>query len=99
MSTSDQTTIRVWAHRIGFWEGISYLMLLGFAMPMKYIWDKPEYVRLVGSAHGLLFVLFMVALVYGLSNKAITLKQAALAFLLSLLPFGTFFLAFDKSVD
>ncbi|MFN5622266.1 MAG: DUF3817 domain-containing protein [Flavobacteriales bacterium] len=99
MSQSEHTSIRKWAHRIGFWEGISYLILLGFAMPMKYIFDKPEYVRSVGSAHGLLFVLFMVVLAYGFANKAITFKQAAFAFLLSLVPFGTFFLTFDKSVD
>lgn len=99
MSQSEHSFIRKWAHRIGFWEGISYLILLGFAMPMKYVFDKPEYVRSVGSAHGLLFVLFMVALAYGCVNKAISFKQAAFAFLLSLIPFGTFFLTFDKSVD
>jgi integral membrane protein len=99
MSTTEQASIRLWAHRIGFWEGISYLILLGIAMPLKYMWDKPEYVRTVGSAHGLLFVMFMLMLTYALANKAISFKQAAFAFLLSLIPFGTFFLSFNKSVD
>jgi integral membrane protein len=99
MTNSQHNTIRRWTHRIGFWEGISYLVLLGAAMPLKYIWGKSEYVRMVGSAHGFLFVLFMVVLTYALINRAISIKQAAFAFLLSLVPFGTFFLSFDKSVD
>jgi hypothetical protein len=41
----------------------------------------------------------MVVLTYALINRAISIKQAAFAFLLSLVPFGTFFLSFDKSVD
>lgn len=99
MNTSEIAGILRWVHRIGFWEGISYLLLLGVAMPLKYIWNHPEYVRMVGSAHGLLFVLFMVVLGYALAIKAITFKQAIYGFLLSLIPFGTFYLSFDKSVD
>jgi integral membrane protein len=99
MSNAEHTSIYQWAHRIAFWEGISYLILLGVAMPLKYVWDQPEYVRTVGSAHGLLFVMFMVVLGYALLIKAISFKQAAFAFALSLIPFGTFFLTFDKSVD
>ena len=33
-------------------EAISFLVLLGIAMPLKYIWDMPEMVRIVGMAHG-----------------------------------------------
>ena len=99
MTNSEHYTIRRWTHRIGFWEGISYLILLVAAMPLKYFWGKAEYVRLVGTAHGFLFVLFMVVLTYAAINRAISFKEATFAFLLSLVPFGTFFLTFDKSVD
>ena len=40
-------------------EGISYLLLLFVAMPMKYMYGMPEAVSIVGSAHGLLFVVFI----------------------------------------
>jgi integral membrane protein len=86
-------------HRIGFWEGISYLLLLFVAMPMKYMMDYPEAVRLVGTLHGFLFVGFMGILFYCLMTKALSLKAVIRAFLLSLIPFGTFFLSFDKSVN
>jgi integral membrane protein len=91
-------TLRL-AHRIGFWEGISYLLLLFVAMPLKYAFDYPDAVRWTGMLHGFLFVGFMTALVYCLATKALSLKAVIHAFFLSLIPFGTFFLSFDKSVN
>ena len=44
---------------IGTWEGISYLLLLFVAMPLKYIWGHPEAVRVVGMAHGILWMAFI----------------------------------------
>jgi integral membrane protein len=99
MSTTTNHKIRQWAHRIGIWEGFSYLILLFIAMPLKYKLDKPEAVRWMGSAHGFLFVLFAVVLLYAWNEKALSLRTILKAFILSLIPFGTFFLAFDKSVD
>ena len=43
-------------------EGWSYLILLFIAMPLKYIFDMPLAVRIVGSAHGLLFVAYVILL-------------------------------------
>ena len=47
---------------VGFLEGWSFLLLLFIAMPMKYIWDNPLWVKYVGMGHGLLFILFIVVL-------------------------------------
>ncbi len=73
-------------------EGYSYLLLLFVAMPLKYIWQMPEYVRIVGLIHGILFVVFVFFIVFLMMMKQLTLKQAFFAFILSLVPFGTFFL-------
>lgn len=43
-------------------EAVSYLILLGIAMPLKYVWGEPLAVRIVGMAHGVLFCLFCAAL-------------------------------------
>ena len=48
---------------IGFGEAISWLLLLGFAMPMKYIWHNPLPVKYVGWIHGLLFISY-IAMAY-----------------------------------
>ena len=90
---------RKFAHRVGVWEGISYLVLLFVAMPLKYGMGYQEAVRLTGSAHGFLFVGFMAVLFYAILTKAITFRKAVWAFVLSLIPFGTFYLSFDKPVD
>lgn len=39
----------------GILEGISCLALFGFAMPMKYVFDNPEFIRPTGMTHGVLF--------------------------------------------
>ncbi|MDQ3034565.1 MAG: DUF3817 domain-containing protein [Myxococcota bacterium] len=77
-------------------EGISYLVLLFVAMPLKYLAGMPLAVRLVGGIHGGLFVLFVIALVHAASANGWTLRRAAIAFVSSLVPFGTF--AFDPSL-
>ena len=47
---------------VGTLEGISFLLLLGVAMPIKYIWGNPVFVKYIGMGHGVLFVLFLVML-------------------------------------
>lgn len=75
---------------IAFIEGISFLVLLGIAMPLKYMMDQPQAVRVVGMAHGVLFIgfcwlLFLVAVEYKWA-----IRRTMLAFASSLIPFGTF---------
>lgn len=78
--------------RSGKIEGYSYLLLLGIAMPLKYVWNQPEWVRIVGMIHGVLFVLFMLLIGLMIKSNLLSLKNGFWAFVLSLLPFGTFFL-------
>ena len=77
---------------VGKLEGFSFLALLFIAMPLKYVFHHPEYVRIAGMIHGFLFVIFMITIVILFQNKQITIKDALLAFLFSIIPFGTFFL-------
>lgn len=81
-----------WFLKIGKIEGYSYLILLFIAMPLKYIFDIPDLIRPIGTAHGVLFVAFMILIGLMLLNKKLSFKNAVLAFLFSLVPFGTFFL-------
>jgi integral membrane protein len=77
---------------IGIYEGISYLVLLFIAMPLKYFADLPKAVTYVGWAHGLLFVMFMIALTHVWFSVRWKFKNVVLAFVAALLPFGTFYL-------
>lgn len=55
--------------QVGHAEGISYLVLLGVAMPLKYFFDIPQAVRLVGSLHGFLFVAFVFMIAWLVVQK------------------------------
>jgi integral membrane protein len=73
-------------------EGISFLVLLFIAMPLKYIWGMPAAVKMVGWVHGLLFVLLCLALLQTMLAARWSLGRAAIVFVAALLPFGPFVL-------
>lgn len=75
---------------IGKVEAVSFLVLLGIAMPLKYLAGVPLAVKLVGWAHGVLFVLFVAALVRAKLVGRLPFGQALLVFVAALLPFGPF---------
>ena len=75
---------------IGLWEGISFLVLLGIAMPLKYFADWPLAVRVVGLAHGLLFVLYLVAAMQAAREHKWHWQRIALVLVASVLPAGPF---------
>ena len=77
---------------IGNIEGISYLLLLFIAMPLKYFADMPEAVKFTGMAHGVLFVLFMIALAHVTLVHRWSFLKVLGAVVASLIPFGTFVL-------
>jgi integral membrane protein len=75
---------------VGWLEGLSYILLLGVAMPMKYIWEDPSWVRVVGMAHGLLFIAYVALAFVVYVREKWSIKKLAAAFVASLLPFGPF---------
>ena len=72
-------------------EGISYLVLLLIAMPLKYLADLPQMVKVVGMAHGVLFVWYVIAVLVAKAEFKMSYKATALALLASLIPIGTFY--------
>lgn len=75
---------------IGQMEGASFLILLGIAMPLKYLLDIPEPVKMIGWAHGLLFMLYVAGVVQAKFTLNWTLKQVFFALVASVVPFGPF---------
>lgn len=85
-----------WFRIIAIAEGISFLVLLGIAMPLKYAAGLPEAVKIGGWIHGALFISFLVLAFEVKSELKKNFAWFAKAFLASILPFGTF--VFDKSL-
>jgi integral membrane protein len=77
-------------------EGASFLALLFVAMPLKYLVGLPLAVRIVGSIHGVLFIAFVLALIRVSVARAWPFSRSLLAFVASIVPFGTF--VFDRSL-
>jgi integral membrane protein len=77
-------------------EGISFLMLLGIAMPLKYLFDFPQAVQIIGMLHGVLFVSFILLAWAAMSAMEKSYLWLLKAFALSIIPFGTFVL--DKEL-
>ena len=75
---------------IGWWEGVSFLVLLGIAMPLKYFAGWPHAVRVVGMAHGILFLLYLTAAIQAALDRNWSWKRTALVLLASVLPAGPF---------
>jgi integral membrane protein len=76
---------------VSFAEGISYLLLLLVAMPLKYVWGMPVAVKWVGLAHGILFIALGVAVLLAMALAALPFKTAFVVGIASLLPAGPFF--------
>ncbi|MDC7993575.1 DUF3817 domain-containing protein [Altibacter sp. HG106] len=72
-------------------EAISFLVLLGIAMPLKYVWGLPQMVRVVGMAHGLLFVAYLGGALYMKEKLGWNWKTLGIVALCSVLPFGPFY--------
>jgi len=77
---------------IGYLEGTSFLVLLGIAMPLKYAMGDPEPTKIVGWIHGLLFILFVIAVAQASSAMKWSRMRTALALLAGFVPFGPFVL-------
>jgi integral membrane protein len=88
MATNDRSIqIFKW---ISILEAISFLVLLFIAMPLKYIWDIPDYVRIIGMAHGILFILYLIGGYWMFEKLNWSVKTLLIVFLSSILPFGPF---------
>lgn len=77
-------------------EGISYLILLFVAMPIKYILDIPEPVKYFGWIHGVLFLFYMAVLIIAAVNYKWNIKRIVIYVIGSVLPFVPFIL--DKNL-
>jgi integral membrane protein len=77
---------------IGLLEGVSFLLLLGVAMPLKYMAGMPMAVSVVGMAHGVLFVLYVAAVAHVMFARRWPIDRALTAVMAAVVPFGPFLL-------
>lgn len=72
-------------------EAISFLFLLLIAMPLKYIYNLPQYVRIAGTMHGVLFVLYVLGAFWMYKKLNWKAKTLLITILCSVIPLGPFY--------
>ncbi len=75
---------------VAFLEGCSFI-LFGITMPLKYMMQMPKPNYVVGMAHGVLFISYVILLALVAMQNKWSLNKIILAFIASLIPFGTFY--------
>lgn len=86
-----------WFRWISRAEALSLLLLFGFAMPLKYVFGDPTAVEWVGLIHGILFLVYVVALGGAAYLASWPWMHVAMGFVASMIPFGPF--VFERYVD
>lgn len=72
-------------------EGLSFILLLGIAMPLKYVWGIPEAVKVIGMAHGILFILYIMGAYLMKEKLQWSTSTFAAVLCCSVIPFGPFY--------
>jgi integral membrane protein len=72
-------------------EGISFIILIFIAMPLKYSFGYPIATKVVGMLHGLLVFAFIYQIIEAKKEADFSLKETGLYSILSLVPFGSFY--------
>ena len=76
---------------VSFLEGVSYLLLLFIAVPIKYFQGDVSYVKMLGMPHGILFMSYVVLAIVIQKQMKWNLKNLGIIILASVIPFGTFY--------
>lgn len=77
---------------VAFLEGLSYIILLFVATPIKYLANDPQYVKLLGMPHGLLFIAYLILAFVIRPSQGWDKPTFIKVLLASILPFGTFYI-------
>lgn len=83
---------------IGIVEGISLILLLFIAMPLKYFLDMPEVVTIVGTLHGYIFLTYCVAIILAIFFIKWPFRFTLGAFVVAFIPFGNFVLDYRLKI-
>ena len=77
---------------ISFLEGISYLLLLFVAVPLKYLYEDEFLVKILGMPHGILFMLYIFFSIILKNKMNWSIRQTIEIMIGSIIPFGTFYI-------
>ncbi len=75
-----------------FLEGVSYILLLFLAVPIKYLLNEALFVKILGMPHGILFILYILFSIIATIKYKWNFRKFLVISIASLVPFGTFYI-------
>ena len=75
-----------------FLEGVSYILLLFIAVPIKYLLNEALFVKILGMPHGILFILYILFSIIAKIKYNWNFRKILVISIASLVPFGTFYI-------
>ena len=75
-----------------FLEGVSYILLLFIAVPIKYLLNEALFVKILGMPHGILFILYILFSIIAKIKYNWNFRKFLVISITSLVPFGTFYI-------
>tara|TARA_B100000989_G_scaffold68391_1_gene47586 strand:+ start:62 stop:349 length:288 start_codon:yes stop_codon:yes gene_type:complete len=75
-----------------FLEGVSYILLLFIAVPIKYLLNEALFVKILGMPHGILFILYILFSIIAKIKYNWNFRKFLVISTASLVPFGTFYI-------
>ena len=75
-----------------FLEGVSYILLLLIAVPIKYLLNEALFVKILGMPHGILFILYILFSIIAKIKYNWNFRKFLVISIASLVPFGTFYI-------
>tara|TARA_B100001142_G_C14091596_1_gene561489 strand:+ start:88 stop:378 length:291 start_codon:yes stop_codon:yes gene_type:complete len=72
-------------------EGVSYILLLFIATPIKYLKGDEQWVKILGMPHGLLFAAYVLIALLIKDKENWKKIDFFIILFCSILPFGTFY--------
>ena len=79
---------------IAFFEGFSFIILIGIGVPLKYFFQNDTVVKYFGMPHGILFILYVFLSVIMKQKMLWSTKTFMIILIASILPFGTLYTDF-----
>lgn len=77
---------------VAFLEGLSYILLLFVATPLKYLKGIERYVEMLGMPHGMLFLAYLILAYLIKEQMNWSIKTFLIVCAASIIPFGTFYI-------
>jgi len=77
---------------IALLEGLSYILLLFIAVPVKYVLEDPQFVKFLGMPHGLLFIAYVIIAIMISSDLKWSKNVLFVVLIASIIPFGAFYI-------